>query len=122
MQSYMTQAHQRNYQGKVILQPDNQVNRTRSKRHKILNKIAITTMVLAMMVSGSLLGVMTLHNHQLKQRIQVLETQTATVTPQQTTVNYRPQRHAKKMNRIPISDQQYETQPLPAIVNEDNHA
>ncbi len=110
MQSYTTQAHQRNYQGKVIF-ADHQTPRKHSRRHSI----AIWVLVCAVAVSTSLLGVMTLHNQQLKHRLHALETQSVTAIAPQANAHVQQPKRGKTLPRIPISEQQHETENLPII-------
>ena len=109
MQSYTTQAHQRNYQGNVIL--PNKFNVT---KRKATRGIAVWILALTVAITSSLLGVVTLHNQQLKHRIQALETQSTAVTAP-TTTNNKPTRRGKTLPSVPISEQQHETENLPLL-------
>ncbi|MBS7401646.1 MAG: hypothetical protein KIG16_03990 [Eubacteriales bacterium] len=107
MQSYTTQAHQRNYQGHVILQ-----NRISERRKK--HGLAVGILAFLVALTSSLLGVMALHNQQLKHRIHALETQSvAAIAPQAT----KQTRRGKTLPNIPISEQQHETEDLPTLKN-----
>ena len=99
MRSYLSQAHQRNYQGKVILAQ----HAVKPKTHHFFGKIAFGALALVIAITSSLLGMMTLHNQQLKQQIQTLQAQSATREPD------------KIINEIPISQQQYATDPMPSL-------
>lgn len=94
MQSYTTQAHQRDYRGNVILPG----GKTRA-RHNKTHLFAILGLMCAITIVGCLCGVLTLHNQQLKHRIKALETQShATVAPE-----------------IPISEQHHVIENLPKL-------
>lgn len=108
MQSYTTQAHQRNYQGNVIL--PNKFNVT---KRKAIRGMAVWILALTVAITSSLLGVVTLHNQQLKHRIQALETQSTAVTAPATP--NRPTRRGKTLPSVPISEQQHETENLPML-------
>lgn len=130
MQSFTTQSHQRNYQGNVIFPTRHTTNHTH--RHQTTRIVTTIIFVFTFVVMGSLLGIMTLHNQRLTQKIQTLETQTTTIqtqtnknqpqaldqlehtAPKSTT---RPQR-GKALQRIPISQQQEDTEPMPSIRQE----
>lgn len=133
MQSFTTQSHQRNYQGKIIFPVVSRNNDPRLKHHKIINGLALSMMVLAVAVVGSLFGVSTLHNLQLKHRIQTLEAQKSIyveehcggATPcladyETTTVTSDNTEHTKELQRIPISKKHHHTQPMPTINNRHN--
>ena len=130
MQSFTTQSHQRNYQGNVIFpQNSDQNGKTKHHRGKL---ISTSILALAIAITSSLLGIMALHNHQLKQELQILraennlvvhEESTVTVTaatPNKTTIareDHPTERQNKTLRRIPVSEQQHETQPMPSICN-----
>ncbi|MCQ2382051.1 MAG: hypothetical protein MJ054_01980, partial [Clostridia bacterium] len=101
------------YQGKVILPSTNETHRP--QRHKALGIITSSIMALAVAVTGSLLGVMTLHNQELKHQVQALETQATTTSTKPQETHNQQQKSNKVLRRIPISDQQHETQPMPSI-------
>ena len=65
MQSYTTQSHQRNYQGKVVLPTPGSATAAQPKRHKTLGKFATTALALALVATGGIWGVTTLHNQPL---------------------------------------------------------
>lgn len=109
MQSYTTQAHQRNYQGNVILQSQ----RVQHRQPKI-HIIAIGILVLMVAITSSLLGVVTLHNQQLKHQIQVIETQSTAVIAPQPAADQKTRR-GKTLPSVSISEQQHETEDLPAL-------
>lgn len=125
MQSFMSQSHQRNYQGNVVFPVSHHVSRAQNQRHKILTSIAIVIMALAITVSGGLLGMMALHNRQLQHEIENLTAQqdTKTIT-EQTCDQATPcgtssittyARRGKTLERVPISEQTHETDELPLI-------
>ena len=98
MRSYLSQAHQRDYQGNVIL-----AHSAKHPKHRLRSKIAVGALVLIVAITGSLLGMMTLHNQHLKQQIQTMQTQSASREP------------TRVVNEVPISQQQYETDPMPSL-------
>lgn len=107
MQSYTTQAHQRNYQGQVVLNQPVKVKRRR------ITSIAIAVLVVALAVTTGLLGVSTLHNQQLKQRLQTANAQVSTVdAPTETTPTHR---RGKVLPRIPVSERSHATENLPSV-------
>lgn len=146
MHSFTTQSHKRNHQGNVILHNANNPINHQTQRHKILDIIATSIMILAIAVTGSLLGVMTIHNQQLKHQVQTLKTQTNTINEEhcndtlpysanyivtqvrptqdditknnnESTPKHHQQHHDKTLKRIPISNQQHDTETLPSINN-----
>ena len=130
MQSFRTQAHQRNYQGNVILPTANTVTKSQSQRHKVLTGIAIAIMALAVTVSSSLLGIMALHNQQLQQEIQDLMTQNTGTKAKEPCDHAAPcavvntaayVRRGKTLERVPISEQTHETDELPLINHYQTH-
>ena len=137
MQSYTTQSHQRNYQGKVVLPETKHTADTRPKQNKFFGIVAASIMALAIALTGSLLGATTLHNQQLKHQVHALQTQiTQTAAPQpnqdnrDTEQNHsddereeHPHRHHhKNLRRIPISEKHHETQPMPSVDNQRGHS
>lgn len=108
MQSYTTQAHQRNYQGNVILPKQPILQKRRS------HGIAVWILAFTVAVTSSLLGVMTLHNQQLKHRLHTLETQSTEVLAPQATTTLKTRR-GKTLPSVSISEQEHETETLPAI-------
>ncbi len=122
MQSFTTQAHVRNYRGNIILQTS---SKTKVKRHRTSNFITTICLVFAVAVTGSLLGVMTIHNQQLKRKIQSLTTQVSQPSPEQTyemcqpcNITYEPiKKRGKTLPRIPISNQRQDTEPMPSVEN-----
>ena len=130
MQSFTTQSHQRNYQGNVIFPTTRTKNNTR--RHQMMSITAIVMLVVTFVVMGSLLGMMTVHNQRLTQKIQTLETQAATIQAQPnenrpqtvdpaeciTQKNTTQQQRGKTLQRIPISQRQEDTEPMPSIHQE----
>lgn len=65
MQSFTTQSHQRNYQGNVVLEPNQYTAAAKPQGHKpgkIRGIITTSVLALAVAVSGSWLGATTVHN------------------------------------------------------------
>ncbi len=139
MQSFTTQPHQRNYQGNVILTNHNRSIKLRSNHYKLWNGIALAIIILTITVTGGLLGSMTLHNHQLKYQLQILEAQTATISTTQSEGNSphtadsiaitanndvdnqnitTTQKRGIALDDIPISKRSHATQPLPSVENQ----
>lgn len=122
MQSFTTQSHERNYQGNVIFQ---MVQNTKAKRHRLASIIATVCLACTIMVTGTLLGVMTVHNQQLKHEIKTLETQSTQVQSEQLAedciqcnATYEPnKKRGKTLPHIPISNQQQDTEPMPSVEN-----
>ncbi len=110
MQSYTTQAHQRNYQGNVVLH-----TLPARKQHRKNNPVIIGLMVVAITVVGGMLGVMTLHNQQLKHRIKALESQSHTDITSQAVIQTNTTKRGKTLPYIPISDQKHATETMPAV-------
>ena len=122
MQSFTTQAHARNYQGNVILQTQNQA--TKTKRHHPSSLIMTICLALVIAITSTLLGVVTVHNQQLEREIQTLETQLTPAQAEQPCENCIPcnvemptKKRGKTLPRIPISNQQQDTEPMPSVEN-----
>lgn len=121
MQSFTTQSHHRNYQGNVVIENPNQTH-SQPKRHKNLTVLALSMLALAVAVTGSMLGITTLHNQQLKHQVQSLQMQTTqTTNSKQNEVNQSEldvKQHLTQRNNlqcIPISNKQHDAQPLPCV-------
>lgn len=142
MQSYTTQQHQRNYQGKVVLPTPIQATANQPKQHKALGKIATSALVLTIVTMGSLLGATTLHNQPTHRQINVAAAQVTefTVTDDHTAkrtndgINYGQYYQTKirgehdendhrerKYPRRPISNQRHETEPMPSLDSRNNY-
>lgn len=118
MQSFTTQAHQRNYRGEVVVDSPNPP-RTRQKRHKIITGIVTSVMALAVIITSGLLGATTVHNHELQQQVETMHTPTtqasAEIDNQPMTLEIRPEDEKGTSQEAPISDQEHETQPMPTV-------
>ena len=99
MQSFTTQAHQRNYQGNVVVENP---HRAQPKRRKVLAGIGASVMAFAVAVTGTLLGATALHNRQLKNENHALQVQAAQVTAAMQNVETREQTALEEPTTYPF--------------------